>query len=43
MLIVELPEIGRDLPMMKTSYKLTKRTTKTEKFEKKTKNVYHKL
>ena len=36
-------EIGRDLSMMKISYKLTKRTTKTEKFEKKNENVNHKL
>ena len=31
---LEIQEIGRDLLMMKISYKLTKRTTKTEKFEK---------
>ena len=33
MLVFELQEIGRDHSMMKISYKLTKRTTKTEKFE----------
>ena len=41
MLIFEIQEIGRDLSMMKTSYKLTK-TAKTEKFEK-IENVYHNL
>ena len=37
MLFSEIQYIGRDLSMMKISYKLTKRTTKTEKFEKKMK------
>ena len=31
--IFETQEIGCDLSLMKTSYNLTKRTTKTEKFE----------
>ena len=35
MLFFEIQEIVRDLSMMKKSNKLTKRTTKTEKFEKK--------
>ena len=34
MLSVEIQEIGWDLSLMKISYNLTKRTTKTEKFEK---------
>ena len=33
MLSVQLQEIGWDLSLMKISYNLTKRTTKTEKFE----------
>ena len=42
MFSLELQEIGWDLSMMKISYNLTKRTTKTEKFEK-FQYVYHKL
>ena len=38
MLFLEIQEIGRDLSTMKVSYKSTKRTTKTEKFEKKNEN-----
>ena len=34
MLIFEIQGIGWDLSMTINSYKLTKRTTKTEKFEK---------
>ena len=34
MLSLEIQEIGWDLSLMKISYNLTKRTTKTEKFEK---------
>ena len=34
MLFFEIQELGRDLSMTKISYKLTERTTKTEKFEK---------
>ena len=34
MLFLEIQEIRMDLSLMKISYKLTKRTTKTEKFEK---------
>ena len=34
MLFFGIPEIGCDLSLMKVSYNLTKRTTKTEKFEK---------
>ena len=37
MLFFEIQETGRDPSMMKIGYKLTKRTTKTEKFEKKLK------
>ena len=39
----KIQEIGRDLSMMKLSYKLTKRTTKTEKFERKIENVCDKF
>ena len=38
MLIFGIQEIGCDLSLMKISYNLTKRTTKTEKFEKCLKN-----
>ena len=34
MLFLEIQEIGWDLSLMKKSYNLTKRTTKTEKLEK---------
>ena len=34
MLFLEIEEIGWDLSLMKISYNLTKRTTKTEKLEK---------
>ena len=34
MLFLEIQEIGLDLSLMKISYNLTKRTTKTEKLEK---------
>ena len=34
MLFIEIQEIGWDLSLMKISYNLTKRTTKTEKLEK---------
>ena len=34
MVFFETQEIGCDLSLMKISYNLTKRTTKTEKFEK---------
>ena len=34
MLSLELQEMGWDLSLMKVSYNSTKRTTKTEKFEK---------
>ena len=34
MLFLEIQEIGWDLYLMKISYNLTKRTTKTEKLEK---------
>ena len=42
MLFFEIQEFGRDPSMMKISYKLTKRTTKIKKFEKKLK-MYTKL
>ena len=34
MLFLEIQKIGRDLSLMKISYNLTERTTKTEKLEK---------
>ena len=43
MLSLEKQEIGWDLSLMKIIFNLTKRTTKTEKFEKKLQNDYHKF
>ena len=43
MLFLEIQEIGWDLSLMKVSYNLTKRSTKTEKLEKIFQKDYHKL